>query len=223
MTDPKIGMMTCNRDVRRRHRVLTVVACGLLLGAVDLLLQRGLPYPWANLANSSAVWALGAFDIGWWLRAGWWRSALAGIVLLVVAVQVYHLTAAVVLNDDVQMLWSSTGIMWSAFGVLAGALFGAAGGLTHDRRPWLRPIAVAMPGAVLLAEAAMLVDRSDNPGGGPNYRTDSLQTAAIEAILGVALILLVARTNRVRLQALTAAIVLAAIGFAGFTVAGFGD
>ncbi|SCE75994.1 DUF6518 family protein [Micromonospora mirobrigensis] len=223
MTDPKISMTTTNREVRRRHQVLTVAACGVLLGAVDLLLQRTLPYPWANLANSSAVWALGAFGIGWWLRAGWWRSALAGIVLLVVAVQVYHLTAAVVMDDDVQMLWSPTGIMWSAFGVLAGALFGAAGGLTHDRRPWLRPIAVAMPGAVLLAEAAMLVDRSDNPGRGPNYRTDSLQTAAIEAILGVALILLVARTNRVRLLALTAAIVLAAIGFAGFTVAGFGD
>lgn len=216
-------MTTTDRDVRRRHRVLTVVACGILLGAVDLLLQRSLPYPWANLANSSAVWALGAFGIGWWLRADWWRSALAGIVLLVVAVQVYYLTAVVVMNDNVQTLWSSTAMVWSLFGVLAGALFGAAGGLTHDRRPWLRSIAVAMPGAVLLAEAAMLVHRSANPGRGPHYRTDSLQTAAIEAILGVALILLVPRTNRVRLLALTAAIVLAAIGFAGFTVAGFGD
>ncbi len=190
---------------------------------VDLLLQRSLPYPWANLANSSAVWALGAFGIGWWLRVCWWRSALAGIVLLVIAVQVYYLTAVVVLNDDVQMLWSSTGIMWSFFGVLAGALFGAAGGLAHDRRPWLRAIAVAMPGAVLLAEAAMLVNRSDNPSGGPHYRTDSLQTAAIEATLGVVLILFIAQNHRVRLQALAAATVLAAVGFAGFTVAGFGS
>jgi len=174
-------MTTTGRDVRQRHRALTVVACGILLGVVDLLLQRSLPYPWANLANSSAVWALGAFGIGWWLRAGWWSSALAGIVLLVIAVQAYYLTAAVVMNDNIQILWSSTGMMWSLFAVLAGALFGAAGGLSHDRQPWLRAIAVAMPGAVLLAEAAMLVNRSDNPGGGPHYRTDSLQTAAIEA------------------------------------------
>ncbi|GAA0572274.1 hypothetical protein GCM10010172_66010 [Paractinoplanes ferrugineus] len=216
-------MTTIDHDVRRRHRVLTVVACGVLLGVVDLLLQRGLPYPWANLANSSAVWALGAFGIGWWLRGGWWRSALAGIVLLVVAVEAYYLAAVVVLNDDARTLWSSTAVMWSFFGVLAGALFGAAGGLSHDRRPWRRAIAVAMPGAVLLAESAVLVDRSGNPGGGPRYRADSLQTAAIEATLGVVLILFIAPTHRVRLQALAAAAALAAVGFAGFSIAGFGS
>ena len=203
--------------------VLTAVACGILLGVVDLLLQRSLPYPWANLANSSAVWALGAFGIGWWLRADWWRSALAGIVLLVVAVEAYYLAAVVLLNDNAQTLWSLTAMVWLFLGVLAGALFGAAGGLCRDARPWLRAVAVAMPGAVLLAEAAMLVNRSDNPGGGPHYRTDSLQTAAIEAILGVTLILLIAHTHRGRLQALAAATALAAIGFAGFTVAGFGN
>jgi hypothetical protein len=68
------------------------------------------------------------------------------------------------MGDDVRILWSSTAMLWSFFGVLAGALFGAAGGLSHDRRPWLRAIAVAMPGAVLLAEAATLVNRSDEPG-----------------------------------------------------------
>jgi hypothetical protein len=221
-------MTKIDHEVRRRHRgltavVLTVVACGILLGVVDLLLQRSLPYPWANLANSSAVWALGAFGIGWWLRAGWWRSALAGIVLLVVAVEAYYLAAVVLLNDNAQTLWSLTAMMWLVLGVLAGALFGAAGELSRDARPWLRVVAVAMPGAVLLAEAAMLVNRSDNPGGGPHYRTDSLQTAAIEAVLGVTLILLIAPTHRVRLQALAAATALAAIGFAGFTVAGFGN
>ncbi|MCM4080140.1 DUF6518 family protein [Paractinoplanes hotanensis] len=221
-------MTTIDHEVRRPHRgltatVLTTVACGILLGVVDLLLQRSLPYPWANLANSSAVWALGAFGIGRWLRAGWWRSALAGIVLLVVAVEAYYLAAVVLLNDNAQILWSPTARMWLFLGVLAGALFGAAGGLSRDARPWLRVVAIAMPGAVLLAEAAMLVNRSDNPGGGPHYRTDSLQTAAIEAVLGVTLILLIAPTHRVRLQALAAATALAAIGFAGFTVAGFGN
>ena len=79
------------------------------------------------------------------------------------------------MGDDVRILWSSTAMLWSFFGVLAGALFGAAGGLSHDRRPWLRAIAVAMPGAVLLAEAATLVNRSAEPGRGPDYRTHSLE------------------------------------------------
>ena len=128
-----------------RHRAPAVVASGIALGAVDLLLQRVLPYPWANRANSSAVRALGAFGVGWWLRARPWRSALAGIGLLLVAVEAYYLAAVVLMGDDVRILWSSTAMLWSFFGVLAGALFGAAGGLSHDRRPWLRAIAVAMP------------------------------------------------------------------------------
>jgi Family of unknown function (DUF6518) len=221
-------MTTIGHDVRPRHRDLTTVAlivvvCGILLGVVDLLLQRSLPYPWANLANSSAVWALGAYGIGRWLHAGWWRSALAGVVLLVVAVEAYYLAAVVLMNDNAQTLWSLTAMMWLVLGVLAGALFGAAGGLSRGEPSWLRTIAVAMPGAVLLAEAAMLVNRSDNPGRGPHYRTDSLQTAAIEAVLGIILILLIAPTHRVRLQALAIATALAVIGFAGFTVAGFGN
>jgi len=221
-------MTKIDHEVRRRHRgltavALTAVACGILLGVVDLLLQRSLPYPWANLANSSAVWALGAFGLGWWLRVDWWRSALAGVVLLVVAVEAYYLAAVVLMNDDAQILWSLTAMIWLLLGVLAGALFGAAGGLSRDVRPWLRVVAVAMPGGVLLAEAAMLVNRSDNPGGGRQYRTDSLQTAAIEATLAVTLLLLITPTHRVRLQALATATALAAIGFAGFTIAGFGN
>lgn len=216
-------MTTVDREVQRRHRVLTVVAGGVLLGVVDLLLQLSLPYPWANLANSSAVWAVGAFAIGWWLRADWRRSACAGIVLLVVAVEAYYVAAVVLLDDSAQNLWSPTTLMWLFFGVLAGALFGVAGGLSHHGRPWVRAIAVAMPGAVLLAEAAMLFHRSAQPGHDSHYRTESLRTAVIEAVLGAALILVIARTNRVRLQALAAATALALLGFAAYTTAGFGS
>ncbi|BFU41767.1 hypothetical protein KRMM14A1004_00040 [Krasilnikovia sp. MM14-A1004] len=62
------------------------VGGGILLGTGDLLMQRHLPYPWANLANSSAVWAVAAFAVGRLLRTGPARAALAGAVLLVVAV-----------------------------------------------------------------------------------------------------------------------------------------
>lgn len=200
-----------------------MLAGGVLLGVVDLLLQRSLPYPWANLANSSAVWAVGAFGIGWWLRADWRRSAAAGIVLLVVAVEAYYLAAVILMNDSVQNLSSPTTMAWLFFGVLAGALFGAAGGLSRHGQTRLRAIPMAVPGAVLLAEAAMLVNRSAEPGRGSRYRADNLQTAVIEAVLGVTLILLVARTKRVRLQAIAAATALALLGFVAYTIAGFGS
>ena len=58
--------------------VVTVVA-GVLLGAVDLLLQKSLPYPWANLANSSAVWAIGAFGLGLWAAPGAGRGRAVGV------------------------------------------------------------------------------------------------------------------------------------------------
>ena len=66
---------------------------GLVLGAVDLAAQKILPYPWANLANSSAVSALGAFAVGYWLRLPIRRAAASGVVVLVVAVASYYLAA----------------------------------------------------------------------------------------------------------------------------------
>lgn len=156
---------------------------GILLGAVDLPAHRTLPYPWANLANSSAVWAIGAFGIGRWVGGRWWRPMLAATVLLVVAVEVYYVTATLVQHDDLVNLWTPSTLMWLLFGVIAGVVFGTAGCWSRRGRWWQRVVGLALPGAVLLAEAAVLVYRSD--GHGAAYRRDSLQTAAIEAVLGV--------------------------------------
>ena len=192
----------------RRVAVATVVG-GLLLGAVDLLLQKSLPYPWADLANSTAVWAVAAFGLGTWVRSPWWRAAAAGVVLLVLAVPAYYLTATLVQNDDLANAWSTTSLLWMFFGVLAGTLFGTAGAFA-SAAGWRGVLAVALPGAVLFAEALVIV-RRDAFGW----------TAIIELALGVLIILAVARTARNRLTALVAALPLALIGFAGFRLGGF--
>jgi hypothetical protein len=200
------------------------VAAGVLLGVVDLLLQKSLPYPWANLANSSAVWAVLAFGLGWALaRSGgtWWRSALAGLVLLVLAVPSYYVTATVVQDDDLANAWAPTSLLWMVFGALAGPIFGAAGALARAAKEkrrggggerlgsargggWRWLVAASLPGAVLLAEAGLDVTRYPS-------------TAVIKAALGVLMIVLVGRTW----TALALALPLAAAGFAGFQVAGF--
>lgn len=224
---------------------------GIMLGSLDLFAQNVLPYPWANLANSSAVWALGAFAGGAWAagttgktgttgtagtaetadtasgsRSGErgsrrrWLPALAGTALLLVAVEVYYLAATLVQNDDPSMLWSPTALLWLLFGVLAGTIFGTAGAWSRGPARWRRAVGVALPTAVLLAEAGILAYRSGV--GDATYRRDRLSTAAIEAALGVVLVLVVGRGTRRRLEALAFSAPLALIGFCGFVVAGFG-
>jgi uncharacterized membrane protein len=208
---------------RRRLPMIVAVAivAGLLLGPIDLWAQRTFAYPWANLANSSAVWAVGAFAIGAWVRSRRWLPALAGVILLLVAVEAYYVTATLVQHDSITNLWLPSTLAWLLFAVLAGIVFGTAGGWARDGSRWWRVIGIALPGAVLLAEAAMLFHRRDQ--GDASYRTDSLRTAVIEAVLAVALVLLVGRTARQRLQGLAISVPLALIGCLGLVATGFSN
>ena len=190
--------------------VVTVVAvlAGVGLGALDFAFQKTLPYPWANLANSSAVWAVAAFALGYWIRTSRLRGAIAGAAMLVIAVPSYYATATLVQHDAVATIWSATSLLWMGFGLLAGAVFGAAGVGAHATG-WQRIVATALPGAVLLAEAARLGHRGE------------VGTAVIEVALGVLVIMVVGRTARQRITALAVAVPLAALGFVGFAIAGF--
>ena len=186
--------------------VVSILAA-VLLGVGDLLLQRSLPYPWANLANSSAVWAVLAFTIGYWVRTPWWRAAGAGVVLLVLAVPSYYVAATLIQDDDLSNVWSATSLLWMFFGLVAGALFGAAGSWARTSG-WRRLVGIALPGAVLFAEAILLF-------------SSRRATAVIELVLGVTVILVVGRGIRQRLGALALAVPLGLLGFAAFLVGGF--
>ena len=211
--------------ISRLSLLLTAGATGVLLGAGDLLAQRTLPYPWANLANSSAVWALAAFAIGAWTagrrgRRGAWPAATA-VVLLLVAVESYYVAAVLFLDNSTYRLWAPTTLFWLVLAVIAGAVFGTAGGWTTERAGLRRTLGAALPSAVLLAEAGLLATRPDN--GDPAYRTDSLQTAAIEMALAVLCLLVVARGARHRVQTLAMSLPLAATALVAFRLAGFGQ
>lgn len=196
------------------------IVAGAALGAVDLIAQRELPYPWANLANSSAVWAVGAFAIGAWVRAGRWQPAVAGVVLLVVAVEAYYLAATLIQNDNLANLWAPTSLVWMAFGVLTGAVFGTFGAWSRSVTSWRASAGLAALGAVLFAEAGVLLRRLSSMEA--QYRADGLATAVITAVIGLMLIVLLGRSWKRRAMALTLAVPLAAVGFAGFSLAGFG-
>ncbi|MFC0029347.1 DUF6518 family protein [Micromonospora chaiyaphumensis] len=186
---------------------LTAVPGGLLLGFLDFVWIKWVPYPFAELGNSTATWAVAAFAFGWWLRSGPVRAALGAAVLLVVAVPSYYLTATLLQGDDLAVLWAPTSLLWMAFGVLAGIVFGTGG--TWARLPGPRRIVgTALPAAVFFEEAARFASR---PGAAWNV--------AIDVALGVLAVVLVGRSNRQRALALAVAVPVAAVIFVGFALA----
>jgi hypothetical protein len=136
--------------------------------------------------------------------------------MLLLAVPVYYLAAAVFLHDEVALLWSRTALVWMAFGVVAGAVFGFGATLVRSSG-WQQLAGVGLPGAVLFAEAVVAALR----GGDAAYRRDQIQTAIIEVVLGVAVILAVGRSRRPRIGGLLLSLPLALIGVVAFKIGGF--
>ncbi|MGW0505660.1 DUF6518 family protein [Micromonospora sp. NPDC003241] len=201
------------------HRRVALVAVlgGFLLGFLDFVWIKYVPYPFANLGNSSAVWAVAAFAFGFWVRSGPVRAAIGAAVGLVVAVPSYYVAAALIQGDDWAVLWATTSLTWMAFGVLAGVIFGV-GGVWARGSGWRRVTGTALPAAVLFAEALLQAQRINHP----SYGIEPLWNALINAVLGVLVVVLVGRTARQRLVALGTAVPLALAGFVAFRLAGFG-
>ncbi|MFB6392867.1 DUF6518 family protein [Polymorphospora lycopeni] len=158
---------------------LTAVVGGFLLGFLDFVWIKWVPYPFADLGNSSAAWAVAAFGFGYWVRSGWLRAALGAAVGLVVAVPSYYLAATLIQGDDLAMLWAPTSLLWMSFGVVAGVVFGLAGTWARGSG-WRQLVGTALPGAVLFAEAGLLAKDI----GHPSYGIDPLWNALINVVLG---------------------------------------
>ncbi|QLQ35531.2 DUF6518 family protein [Micromonospora robiginosa] len=196
-------------------RTLALVApvAGFLLGFLDFVWITRVPYPFAELGNSTATWAVAAFALGWWVRVGVVRAAVAAVVLLVVAVPAYYLAAALLQGDDPAVIVAPTSLLWMASGVLAGVVFGVAG-VWARTTGWRQVVATALPVAVFVEEALRFVGRARTgyPGAWWNVVID----------LGLAALLLelVGRTLRVRLLAAAVALPLAVVGTFVFAAVG---
>ncbi|MFG3689334.1 DUF6518 family protein [Micromonospora sp. NPDC047740] len=194
---------------------LTAVVGGFLLGFLDFVWIKWVPYPFAELGNSTATWAVAAFAFGYWARSGWLRSAVGAAVLLVVAVPSYYLAAALIQGDDLAVVWAPTSLLWMVFGVVAGVVFGIGGDWARGAG-WRQVLGTALPAAVFFEEAARFARRADDP----SYPSGSAWNVAIDVALGVLAVVLIGRSARQRALALAVAVPLAVIIFVGFALAG---
>ncbi|RNL61973.1 hypothetical protein EFK50_09080 [Nocardioides marmoriginsengisoli] len=200
-------------------RLLAVaVASGIVLGVGDLVVMMNVPFPWANLANSSAVWALGAFVLGAVLRVDPLRTAIAGSVMLVVAVEAYYGYAALIDMGGVAALWSEVARTWMVFGVFAGVIFGVAGAWTSGSAWWQRVVGSAFGAAVLLGEALHTWANLNGQYG--RFRTELMQTSIVMAVLGVLVLVVSARRPAVLTPAAVAAVPTAVFCAAAFSAIG---
>ncbi|NHO81082.1 DUF6518 family protein [Micromonospora sp. CMU55-4] len=188
----------------RRAVALVVPVAGFLLGFLDFVWIKWVPFPFAELGNSTATWAVAAFALGCWIRSGAVRAAVAASVLLIVAVPSYYLAATLLQGDDLAVIWALTSFVWMAFGVVAGVVFGVAG-IWARTDGWRRVVGTALPVAVFVEEALRFALKSGSyPGAWWNV--------AIDLGLAVLLVVLIGRSAQVRLLAAAVALPLAAVG-----------
>ncbi len=204
--------MAINRNV-----VVVAPVAGVLLGVLDFVWIKYVPFPLGDLGNSIAVWAVAAFLVTWWARWSLPVGVLGAIVCLVVAVPSYYVAATLIQNDDLSNAYNSTALLWMGLAVVAGAVFGAAGVIA--RTPGrLQTAALAMPAAVLFAEAVI---QGRRVGDSSYDRGDQLTSVGVLVGLGVLITLLVGRSWAQRGLALLIALPLTAVGYVLLSLTGF--
>lgn len=192
------------------------VAAGTLLGVVDLAWNVTHPSAWSAAANSCAVWAASAYALGavlaGLLRTGPLAGALAGVAMLVVAVEAYYLAGIRWLGDDRSVLTSPSTQTWLQLSVVVGAVFGAAG-TWAVRGSWLPASLATAAGASMLLGDALHV-RLVHPAGA----TPGIEVCL--ALLGVLVLAASARRPVVAAVAAVLSVTLSIVVAAAFTVAG---
>jgi hypothetical protein len=191
------------------HPALVAPVAGFLLGFLDFVWIKFVPFPFGGLGNSIAVWAVAAFLLTYHSRWTLGRAVAAAALMLVVAVPSYYLAAALIQGDNWSNLWTVTAIVWMLFGVIAGAVFGTGGVIA--RRPGRpRLPALALPAAILLAEMCRSL-RSLSDMSGPVEV--EVRYPILLAVLAVLVTVATARTWRDRGLALACAVPLALGGW----------
>lgn len=133
----------------RTRRGLLVIGVGLATGALTLVGQALLDGDWQRIANSGAIWLAVAFGIGTVMVSDG-EAAVAGIATLLLALLGYQLAAWAAHVS----LGASGALIWSGTAVVGGPVYGFAGRRWRADGGRARILAIALLGAVFIAEGA---------------------------------------------------------------------
>ena len=178
------------------------VLAGIALGVLDLRWNLRAPSTWATVANSAAGWATAAFLLALLLRTGPVRSALAGVVMLAVAVEAYYAAAVHWHVGSTAVLTSSTAQYWLLLSVATGTVFGVAGSMAASRSWVIAAIGFAAGASLCLGDALQLWRQSG---------TSSYGEAVALAIVGLGVLALALRRPVVAIAAAALSLPMAVI------------
>jgi hypothetical protein len=185
----------------RARRGLLVVAVGLATGTLTLVGQALLDAGANRLANSGAIWVTVAFAIGA-VMASDREAVVAGIATLLLALAGYQLAAWVAHAS----LGASGLVIWSATAVVGGPAFGLAGRRWRVDARRSRILAIALLGAVFVAEGAHTLISIP----------DLAPTGWVEVLVGLGVPFLLGRDRQERLSALVALVPLSLLGLLAY-------
>lgn len=188
------------------------VVAGAALGIVDLAWNVLSPSAWSAAANSCAVWAAAAYALGALLRVGAGAAAVAGIVMLGVAVEVYYLAGAAWLGWDRGLLTGASTVTWLQLAVVVGGALGAAGACSA-RGSWLPATLGTAACASIVVGEALHVWAVRPPAAFPG-------TAHVLALLGLAVLVAALRRPAVALAAAGVALPASVLAATAFGAAG---
>lgn len=173
--------------------LVAAVLSGIALGVGDLHWNLVAPSAWSVVANSAAAWATAAFLLALVLRTGPVRSAVAGVVMLAVAVEAYYAAAVYWNVGSTAILTSTTAQFWLMLSVATGVVFGVAGSFAAGRSAIGAAIGFAVGASLCLGDALHLARHA-------SYDTVHHE-ALVLALLGLAVLAAAVPRPRVLLGA----------------------
>ena len=170
---------------------------GLATGALTLLGQAVLDGDWERLANSGAIWVTVAFAVGAVMVSD--REAVAaGMACLLLALVGYQIAALAAHAS----LGSSAVVIWSGTALVGGPVFGLAGHRWRTDAGWTRVGAIALLGAVFVAEGTNTLLRIP----------DLARAGWVEVVIGLGVPIALGRDRRERAAGLALLVPLSLLG-----------